>query len=399
VISTPASRTLAILGLLVVVGAMQALAEPFGIAPDYHEANPAKPEAGLEIDAWKALEKQVGSGKVTRDGPLVWAARDMCAAIHEAEGSQAGDDLTLDPDLARQVALGRGVTEAVVVPFVVSASDPDTALASWSAHVASNADAFAGRTVGLGALEAGGRWLLASLTVERFVSLEPVPRALEVGSTIVLRGKKVAPVDDLRVLVAPPAGAVASVPVTFKAGGFKAVVSLDQGDGIYSVEVLGDVGFGPRVLNLFPVTVGSGDTASVILSVPWRDGPSRNAWMLFDLIVADRAEHGLGALEPDLDLARVAIAHSRDMRDAGFFGHVSPSHGGIEERTGHLEGLARVGEVIALASSPQRAFANLLASPAHASSLHDPAMTHMGVGKVRTEDGMLFTVVLAQREP
>jgi hypothetical protein len=297
------------------------------------------------------------------------------------------------------VALERGVTEAVVVPFVVSATDPDTALASWSAHVASSEDAFAGRTVGLGALEAGGRWLLASLAVERFVTLQPVPRTLEVEGKIVLRGKKSGSVDDLRVLVAPPQGEVASVPVTFKAGGFKAVASLDRGDGIYMIEILGDVGYGPRVLNLFPVAVGGADHASVVLSVPWREGPSRNAWMLFDLILADRAERDLGSLEPDLDLARVAICHSRDMRDGGFFGHVSPTHGGIEKRTGHLEGLARVGEVIALASSPQRAFANLLASPAHASSLHDPGMTHMGVGKVTTADGMLFTVVLAQRTP
>ncbi len=392
---SPASipRIAATAGLLLLAVAMPASATGFGGAPDYHEANPATLEPGLEADAWKALKSRVGAGKVARDGPLVWAARDLCAAVHEA-----GDTLSLDPELARQVSLGRGVTEAVVVPFVVSASDPDAALASWTAHVASNVDGFTGRTVGIGALETGGRWLLASLSVERIVKLEPVARALEVEGKIVIQGKKAGSVDDLRVLVAPPAGEVASVPVTFKAGGFKAVAALDQGDGVYTVEILGDVGFGPRVLNLFPITVGTAGTAAVVLSVPWREGRSRNAWMLFDLIVADRKELGLGSLEPDLDLARVAIAHSRDMRDAGFFGHVSPSHGGIEKRTAHLEGVVKVGEVIALASSPQRAFGNLLASPAHASSLHDPAMTHMGVGKVETEDGMLFTVVLAGRQ-
>ncbi len=396
-ISTRIPRLLSIIGLLLLAGAMPAPAATFGGPPDYHEPNPATLEPGLEADAWKVLEAVVGSGKVARDGPLVWAARDLCAAIHEADGG-AGADLSLDPELARQVMLARGATEAVVYPFVVSASDPDTALGSWRSHVEAHADGLAGRTMGVGALQAGGRWLLASMSVERLVKLEPVARALEVGGKVVIQGKKVGAVEDLRVLVAPPAGKVTSAPVTLKAGGFKAVAALDRGDGVYTIEILGDCGFGPRVLNLFPITVGTPDTASVVLSVPWRKGPSRNAWMLFDLIVADRRERGLDPLEPDLDLARVAIAHSRDMRDAGFFGHVSPSHGGIEKRTAHLEGLERVGEVIALAASPQRAFTNLLASPAHASSLHDPAMTHMGVGKVETGDGMLFTVVLADRQ-
>ena len=386
-------RTAAIV-CLVVMATGPAPAEPFGGAPGYHEPSPAKPTPGLEAGAWKALEAAVGKGRFKKDGPLAWAARDLCAAL--TGGDEAS--LSLDPELARQVALSRGVTEAVVHPFVVSATDPDTALASFGSHVEADADELAGRTVGIGALEAGGRWLLAALSVERIVKLEPVPRALEVEGSVAIRGKKAGQVKDLKVLVAAPDGTVASPAVKTKAGSFKAVLTLDRGEGVYTVEVLGDTGFGPRVLNLFPISVGDASKTSVVLSVPWREGPSRNAWMLFDLIVADREERGLVPLEPDLDLARVAIAHSRDMRDAGFFGHVSPKHGGIEERAEHLEGLSKVGEVIALASTPQRAFTNLLASPAHAASLHDPAMTHMGVGKVETEDGMLFTVVLGRRQ-
>lgn len=392
------ARIPACAGLLVLAALLPAGAPGFGSAPDYHEPTSAPLDPGLETDAYKLLEADVGSGSLVRDGALTWAARDLCEAVHGATAG-GGEGLHLDPQLVEAVTLGRGVTDAVVTPIVMSSSDPGTALASWRSHVASDPGRYAGRVVGLGARELGSRWILAALSVERFVKLEPVARSIEVSGKLVLRGRKVGKVKDLRVMIAFPSGEVGDATVKVKGKKFESVLVLDGGDGVYMVEVLGDTGYGPRVLNLFPVTVGGGHgLSSVVLSVPWRKGPSRNAWMLFDLVVADRGERGLGGLAPDARLAEVALAHCRDMRDGGYFGHVSPQHGGIEERAAHLEGLEKVAEVIALASSPQRAFGNLLSSPAHASSLHDPGMTHMGVGKVKTSEGMLFTIVIARRK-
>lgn len=367
----------------------------FGDPPDYNVPCPVDPDAGLETKAWKALGKALGSAKVKKDGPLIQAARDLCVSVG---GSAAGGDLALDPEMAREALLGRGVTDAGFAPLVMSGSGADVVLAAWTERLGDGAKGFAGRHVGLGARQIDGRWFLAAIAVERVVVLDPFPRKVETGCERKLSGRKVSDVEEVEVVVASPAGDVWSPTVSLDGGAFEATVDLGRGDGVYMVEVLGDTGFGPRVLNLFPVRVGQGEgVAQVVLGVPWREGPARNAWMLFDLVNADRLEHGLSDLEPDPELAAVALDHSRDMRDAGFFGHVSPDHGSIEDRTDHIGGLKKVSEVIALASSPQRAFGNLLSSPAHAAILRDPALTHMGVGKVRTAEGMLFTVVLGRR--
>jgi hypothetical protein len=242
--------------------------------------------------------------------------------------------------------------------------------------------------------------MLCAVTVERSVELDPFPRKLDVPGKEKLTGYALAGVGPVQVVVANPSGDVMEVPVTLTPKGFSAMVGLDDGNGVYVVEVIGESSYGPEVFNLFPVTVGKvGGIAQVVLSVPWRTGPGRNAWMLFDLVNADRAERGVGELAPDHDLAEAALAHSKNMRDGGFFGHVSPTRGGLADRTAHIVGISGAGEAIALASSPQRAFANLMNSPAHAATLRAPQMTSMGVGKVNTDDGMLFTVIVASRDP
>jgi hypothetical protein len=377
---------------LVLALLLAATAGPSGGAPDYHEPAVAAPSA-IESAAWKLLASRVGKG-FKRDAALTLAARDLCRAVHETGGD------ALDAKLVTKVMLARGVTDVTVAPLVMSASDAGTLLDSLESRLDEDAQSCAGRTVGLGSETLDGRSMVAILSVDRILDLEPVPRSIEVEGEVGLGGRKAAKVDDLRVLVATPGGDVLAPTLSVTGKKLAAVLELRSGEGVYVVELLGDTGLGPRVLNMFPVAVGhGGGIASVVLSVPWRDGPGRNAWMLFDLIAADRLDRGLPALRPDVDLAIVALDHSRDMRDAGYFGHVSPSHGSIEERSAHVPGIVKVAELIALAKTPQRAFGNLIASPAHMAAIRDPDVTHMGVGKVETDEGMLFTVVLAGREP
>lgn len=369
----------------------------FGDPPPYHEPQPAQVNS-LEAQSWTVLDETLGQGTYGRDGGLVWAARDLCTYIAASDSPTAGSELVLDMKMVRDSLLGRGITETQVLPFAVSATTEDLVISSFTGYVENKGAQYQGRTVGLGSVNSSSRQMLCALAVKRSVDLKPCPRVVEVPGEVELGGEIVADLGSIEVVMATPAGDVLDVPVVIGGLEFSATLPLVHGEGVYMVEVLGDAGFGPEVLNLFPVTLGQGGgVAEVVLSVPWREGPSRNAWMLFDLVNAHRAEHHLAPLEPDHELALVALAHCKDMRDGGYFGHVSPTRGDLQDRTDHLEHVTDVAEAIALASSPQRAFSNLVSSPAHAAALRSPQMTHMGVGKVKTGDGMLFTVVVARR--
>lgn len=105
------------------------------------------------------------------------------------------------------------------------------------------------------------------------------------------------------------------------------------------------------------------------------------------LLQADRQRFGLPPLEPDPELAAIARAHSRDMRDHDFFGHLSPRTGLAGDRleaagyraTMHAENLAKndtLGE----------AQAALMASLGHRKNILDPKPTHVGIGLAEAEE-------------
>jgi len=96
---------------------------------------------------------------------------------------------------------------------------------------------------------------------------------------------------------------------------------------------------------------------------------------------ADRVRFGLPILERDARLDAVARAHSEDMRDNGFFAHVSPTTGGPGDRLarasykalGHAENIALEGSIHA-------AETDLLASLGHRANILSRAVTHVGLG-------------------
>ncbi len=369
------------------------MAAGFGHPGHYHEPSPAK-VSDLEALAWEVLESEVGEGFFTSEGAMVWAARDLCGLVGKAGGD--GSDHELDGRMVEQALLARGVTDSRAEPFAAGATSPGAVVEVFSSHVSGDPARYSGRIVGIGTSEHEGRHMLCAIAVERGVELEPFPRSLDLPGSAVLEGISSPSVSSMNVLVASPDGDV--VDMALAPSGFSVTLDMTGGQGVYMIELVGDEGAGSEIMNLFPVVVGkAGGVAKVVLSVPWRDGPSRNAWMLFDLVNAHRVEHGLLALSPDPDLSGAALSHCRDMRDAGYFGHVSPTMGDVQQRTSSIPGIASVAEAMALAISPARAFKNLVSSPVHAAVLRSPGMTAMGVGKVETPDGMLFTVIVASR--
>ena len=111
---------------------------------------------------------------------------------------------------------------------------------------------------------------------------------------------------------------------------------------------------------------------------------------LLQLLNAARRRVAAPPLVRDRRLDKVARRHSEDMAENGFFGHVSPLHGGLANRLKIANiVLERSGENIAAGSIPYRIHRNLMESPAHRINMLNPQFTLVGIG-VAQKDDMLF---------
>ena len=117
----------------------------------------------------------------------------------------------------------------------------------------------------------------------------------------------------------------------------------------------------------------------------------------------ERRAAGVGALRRDPDLAAVARAHSRDMRDRGFVNHTNPDGEGPTDRAAAAGIDCAVGENIygmprgGLATS-ERALADhvvraWLESPGHRKTLLRDRYTRQGAGVAVGDEAVYVTVM------
>jgi hypothetical protein len=117
----------------------------------------------------------------------------------------------------------------------------------------------------------------------------------------------------------------------------------------------------------------------------------------------ERRAAGVGALDHDPELAAVARAHSRDMRDRGFVTHTNPDGDGPSDRAAAAGVDCAVGENIyqaprgALATA-ERALADhvvraWLDSPGHRETLLRARYTRQGAGVAVGEEAVYVTVL------
>lgn len=110
-----------------------------------------------------------------------------------------------------------------------------------------------------------------------------------------------------------------------------------------------------------------------------------------ELVNAIRAERGLGKLEENWELSRVARFKSRDMREKHYFSHTSPTYGSPFEMM-RAFGLAyrTAGENIAMGyPTPASVVDGWMNSEGHRANILNPSFTVIGVGYVA--DGNYWT--------
>jgi uncharacterized protein YkwD len=236
------------------------------------------------------------------------------------------------------------------------------------------------------------------------LKVDPFPRHAHAGATLKLRGEVNRRFDRASVHVTGTDGRVEQT--RFPARQFEKDVRLAT-PGIYRVEVMGDGAMGPTVLSNVPIYVDVAEPAlDVKLEMSSGAGdprtPDEAQARMLALLNEGRRAAGAAELAADAELTTIALAHTRDMVAAHFFGHQSPTTGRVEDRV-RRAGLSviRLGENVSQGDSVEAAYAALMASPSHRANMLEPAFTHVGIGVVLhpTEHPALRATLVFARRP
>lgn len=245
------------------------------------------------------------------------------------------------------------------------------------------------RRVGAGSMEVGDGSLIVVIVLQQsFIDMEPVARELASGASVRLRGRLLEPFETPEVFITRPDGATIKKTVsTRKPRSFSGVIDCPM-KGRQQVEVIGNGPRGPQVLANFPLYCGDDAPASVRIDVP-PVGDLDVAQVeqdIFERVNSERREFGLPPVAWEERSAGVARAHSEDMLNHDFVGHVSRTTGGPSDRAraaGLLSPLLL--ENVAFAHSADEAHTGLMNSPGHRANILNAEVTHVGIGIVTSE--------------
>lgn len=348
------------------------------------------------------------------------AYRTLCAEVAQTTGKAVLYDSALGR-AAREVAYYTGVNghappEAALTFLLHASGASESSAAQFFTHSTSDEldvvrdtleRALAGDSGprGDGALRVGiGEVSTPDGTYTRHVSvlatrreyrLQTTPRTAPFGATWILRGELPAGYREAQASVLYPDGRMETAAIEPSGRDFTVAVPAGDVPGTVFVSVDGVDGHGPGKLLQVSFVVGAeGDPppADARIFVPERDGAFASVaeaeMHALDLLGSDRARFGLPLLAPDAALGAIARAHSEEMRDSGFFGHLSPTTGLAADRlqaagyraTMHAENLARNDSLV-------EAQAALMASVGHRKNILDNKPTHVGIGVARLQAG------------
>jgi uncharacterized protein YkwD len=347
------------------------------------------------------------------------AAASVRRGIERAAASQTGIALEGDPRLAEVAAwiaerLGpdgeppptevveflarhRGLVEPV--PHIVVLGQPPDILEEG---IASSVRQFMQRQTynrfGAAVVERGALSVAVVLLSWRWVELTPVPRRVEAGTPLTVRGRLLGDHRNPTVVVAAPDGQVRRLPAG--SGPELDVRVPTASPGVYQVELLGRGVHGDTVVANFPVYVGQEIPHRVrfdrAVESGGRDVDSVRR-ELFELIASTRRQAGLSELREHDGLREVALAHSRDMVENDFIGHSSPRTGSPADRVraaSLTSGL--VLENIGRGYGALEIHRGLMDSPGHRANILNPDVTHVGIGVVAQPEGGRNAFVVTQ---
>jgi uncharacterized protein YkwD len=342
--------------------------------------------------------------ELRNDARLTLVARAALGEIPRTCGAR------LDADVLRARAHRWGWTDgelAAVALRVPEAADVDTTL---KAELEARLGTLSPNRVGLAArLDAGSRALLV-LFSRRLISLWPVPAQINRGARFALAGSVSRELGEqaraLTLVLGRPSGAVERRPLALSGTSFETAIDSGQVAGTLDVQLLVDRGRGPEIAAQFPVGIDrAAPKVALEATAPGNesgdagDSAEDLSHRLAALVLGAREAAQLTLPAASAALAEVAAAHADEMRQEGYFAHVSPRHGDLRARL-RARGVAvsRALENLARAPDVESVLRQWLASPAHRANLLDGDIDAFGVGVAPMPSGeVLAVLVLARR--
>jgi uncharacterized protein YkwD len=322
---------------------------------------------------------------------------DPCLARAAAEfarhlRARPGGEIELPDELQSVVLHHVGCTDGWVASHVFQSSSlsDDDFVAHVRKVMADRLDTSTHFGVGRARAQPPMRWTWVLFASERHVTLSPLPRRVAVDSEVVIAGTLAPEMKEPRVLILAPGTAVEEADIDLTDGRFRAVWKVFE-PGEHWIEVLVSGPLGPRVAALFPVWVEVAPPTKVTLT-PQEDErditkESHAEDLMFRLLNQDRQRHGFPVLERDSALDQIARGHSEDMKENGFFAHVSPGKGTLDDRFAAQKYASQSsGENIARNRSVHDAEMGLLQSLGHRENILNAEFTNVGIGAAFSTD-------------
>lgn len=284
------------------------------------------------------------------------------------------------------------------VPHIMVLGQPsDTLEDGVASSVAQFMDRQTYNRFGASVVERGGLSVAVVMLSWRWVDLEPIPRRVEAGSPLSVRGRLTGEHRNPTIVVATPDGQVRRLPAG--SGPEFDVRIPTEAAGVYQVELVGRGEHGDTVIANFPVYVGRAIPERVSFgatAVQGRDVESVRRELLA-MLNTTRSEAGLRPLTEHAGLAEVALSHSEDMVAHDFIGHTSPSTGSAADRVRAASlSSGLVLENIGRGYGAQEIHRGLMESPGHRANLVNPDVTHVGIGIVAQAEGARSAFIVTQ---
>ncbi|MDF3070699.1 MAG: hypothetical protein K0R38_6300 [Polyangiaceae bacterium] len=330
--------------------------------------------------AARVAEELAGRGqRAQADGAL---ANTACWTLDRVHRGRQVDAVSLDA-ASRRFGFG-----GVVTTFAAFGTGADV----WREQIGRTPSNLALNRFGICVSPSGSS---ASLVLgAQEMQYETIPRDLEVGQQVTMRGRVGERYKSANVYLTKPDGTVDQQPI--------AGTTIDASFplptlGQYRLEVMGDGPTGPVIVANMPLYVGV--TEPVIReNVGTVVDPEVAEVRMFEQLNQARKAAGLEPVATDSALRLLAAGHTQDMVDHGYFGHVSPTQGTPQDRVTRSGLLfSQFGENIASAGTPEDAHMGLMESPGHRANMLNPAFSHVGIAAGSGAAGLVVTLNFGRR--
>jgi uncharacterized protein YkwD len=350
------------------------------LAADGRKPPPADPLRKALLAEVRAAARKQGGKPPEPDARLDWVMTDLARQVRR-------DDLPA-LDVVEFLLAHYGLVEPT--PHILLSNAPLAGEADLPAHTRDQiAQMMRGGDigrVGIGIDRSGGTTYVGLALQERRLELvEAVPRRLPSGGRAALAVRIARGLEKPGFAITAPDGSVREEASPPRSGVLRGELRC-VADGRYQVEVVASGRAGATVLANFPVHCGVAPATMAPRAAGVRTAtvtPEEAEAQMLALINRDRKRAGVAPLVADAKLNAVARAHTRDMVDNDFVGHVSPRTGSPGDRV-RRAGLAPtfVSENVGRAYSAEEAEQGFMSSPGHRANIVDPRPTRMGVGVV-----------------